>query len=167
VRSAIRWIVAGGVGAASALALFAAMAASIEGVDIVERLFRIFPLTQTVLPDTDECGADGTASHLAVPIEGVVGHLRDDGMAPLPDATVVGENAITGTMPVDVSSNGTFRFVAAFPNDEPSACRDAESVTEGAPQQLVVRAPGCAERIVPVTAAWVPHTVLLDCAGRD
>lgn len=167
VRGALRWLVAGAIGAAVTLSLFVAMAAAIDGVDIAERLFRIFPLKQVAASATDECAAGGAPPHLAVPIEGVVGRLRDDQLAPLSDVIAMGDNAITGATPVDVSSDGSFRFVAAFRDDAPSTCPESRPAMEDAPQQLTFRAAGCVERIIPVTAAWVPHTVLLDCTDRD
>lgn len=167
VRAAIRWLVAGSVGLAVTLSLFVAMAASLNGVDIVGRLFRIFPLTQTAITSPDECAEGGIASHLAVAIEGVVGHLRGDQLTPLSDADLIGDNAITGETPVDVADDGSFRFIAAFPNDDPAACRETKPLKAGATQRLIIRAPGCTERIIPVTAAWVPHAILLDCETRD
>jgi hypothetical protein len=167
LRTAFRWLVAGGFGAVVTASLFVAMSAAIDGVDIVGRMFRIFPLTQTAVPDPDDCADPEIASHLAVPIEGVIGHMRGDRLAPISDAVVVGVNAITGETPVDVSADGSFRFVAAFPDNTPTTCPGVKPLKEGTPQRLVVRAPGCVERIVPVTAAWVRHTVFLDCADRD
>jgi len=167
IRATIRWLVAGGVGVTITIALFVVMAAALSGVDIVGRMFRIFPLTRTAVVGSDECADGGIAAHLAVPIEGVVGYLRNDQVIPLFDADLIGDNAVTGETPVEVAKDGSFRFIAAFPNPDPAACRESEPLKDGAAQRLTVRARGCTERIVPVTAAWVPHAILLDCAVRD
>jgi len=164
-RAALRWLVAAAIGGGTSIALFVGMATAIDAVDIVERMFRIFPLTQTILTDADACASDEISSHRAVPIEGVVGFWRGETFIPLADAEVTGENAVTGAVPVEVGADGAFRFVAAFPNEAAAACGGAPA--EAAPQGLSVRAPGCANRRVPVTGAWVPHAIALECPERS
>lgn len=160
----IRWLVSGGVGIGVAFALFAMMAASVDAVDLVGRVFRIFPLIRTTLSGGDERGE--VPRFRAVAIEGTVARLRDGELVPLSDAVVIGENAVTGEVPVEVSSSGEFRFAAAFPNPALAPCTGCPPEPREVPQRLTVRAPGCAERIVPVNTAWVPHTILLDCGDR-
>jgi len=166
-RSTLRWLAAGGVGIVTSIAIFVAMAAAVDSVDVVDRMFRIFPLTQTTLSEGDECAAGNVASHRAVPIEGVIGYWRGDDWVPLADADVEGENAVTGSAHVDVARDGAFRFIAAFPDEAAAACGGVEPAPTEAPQRLTVRAKGCADRRVPVTDAWVPHAVALECPDRE
>jgi hypothetical protein len=167
LRSALRWLVAGSVGVAVSFSLFVMMVTAINGTDIVDRLFRYFPLIQVSVTVDDECAEGEPPPHLAVAIEGVIGYMRGDELKYLSDAVVRGENAVTGATEVDVSGDGTFRFIAAFPDNAPSACPAGAAVMKEKPQQLVIRASRCVDRRVPITAAWVPHTILLDCPDRD
>jgi len=141
-RAALRWLVAAAIGGGTSIALFvgmaytfgfavAAIATAIDAVDIVERMFRIFPLTQTILTDADACASDEISSHRAVPIEGVVGFWRGETFIPLADAEVTGENAVTGAVPVEVGADGAFRFVAAFTNEAAAACGPSSNASPG------------------------------------
>jgi hypothetical protein len=165
LRSATRWAVAGAVGAGITLGLFVAMSVVTEGTSLLERVFRLFPLIRAEISTTDECAAAGRSLPEVVPIAGTVGTDDGGGFRPLADAQITGRNAISDAIDVEVDGNGTFRFATSFPSDAPSPCAESGAATGGERQQLVVRAPGCAERRVPVTRAWVAHRVLLDCAN--
>lgn len=163
-RSAARWLLAAGVGAGITLALFIAMSVVVEGTAILERMFRLFPLQRAEISSTDECARPDRVLANAVTIEGTVGSFDGDGFRPLPDARVTGRNALSDAIDVEVDGDGRFRFVTSFRSEAPSPCGDESAPTGGERQQLVLRAPGCAERSVPVTRAWVDHRVVLDCA---
>jgi len=164
LRAALRWLMAACVGSVASLSIFVLMTRVVDASGLVDRLFRVFPLIRTELDPDEACG---DASLLrAVSVDGVVGTLRDGRVEPLADAVVVSEDARSGPRPVDVSAEGRFRVVAAFPDDRPSACPPGERAAAGAALHLVVNAPGCSERRVPVTQAWVPHSVLLECPDR-
>jgi hypothetical protein len=157
--------VAGGIGAGTTLGLFFAMSAVVDGTSILQRIFRIFPLIRAEISSTDECARAGTVLSNALAIEGTVGTSSGDGFRPLANAEIIGRNAISDAIAVDVSGDGRFRFVTSFESDAPSPCGERVAATGGDRQQLLFRAPGCAPRRVPVTRAWVPHRVLLDCTG--
>jgi hypothetical protein len=165
IRGAIRWLVTGAIGVLTTLSIFAAMAFSLDATDLVGRLFRLFPLTQTELATTDECRTD--ASHLPAPvlIEGVVGHLSGGAFRPLGDAAALGDDSVTRAVAVEISAGGAFRFATTFPSDAPSPCGPGRP-TGGESQVLTFQAPGCIERRVPVTRAWVPHSIVLACPER-
>ena len=101
----------------------------------------------------------------ALTIEGTVGRNDGSGFQPLPDAVVVGQNAISDSIAVEVSGDGRFQFVTSFRNEAPSPCGEQVAPDGGEAQLLIFDAPGCAERRVPVTRAWVTHRVVLDCEG--
>ena len=163
LRGVARWLVAGAVGAAITLGVFVAMAALTEGRSLLDRMFRIFPLTSAGLSTTDECARADTIAGSAVIIEGTVGTNRGGRFQPLPDAEAIGSNAISDAIAVELAGDGRFRFVTSFPGEAPAPCVDETAPTGGERQQLVFRAPGCRERRVPVTRAWVAHPVVLDC----
>lgn len=162
LRGALRWLVALAVGGATTLGLFALMAGVVDATWIVQRMFRIFPLTQTPFASDEDCSE--RALWRAVAIEGVVGTLRGGALRPLPGMRAEGHDPVSGTVAVDVAADGSFRFAAAFADEAPSACAGAATRTSGPPPRLVFRAPHCKERVVPVTAAWVPHAIVLDCS---
>jgi hypothetical protein len=164
LRGLLRWLVAGGVGALASLALFVGMGWLLDTSHLMDRLFRVFPLKQTVLDADEACG--DTPLLRAVTIEGVVGTLRAGRLQPLVDAEVRSDGPGSGTRPVEVSGDGGFRLVAAFPDDRPSPCDTGARSATAPVQHLIVRAPGCSERRVPITRAWVPHAVLLECPDR-
>lgn len=166
IRGAIRWIFAVCIGVFTTLSIFGAMALSIDATAIVERMFRYFPLIPAEISTTDECQTDDADGPAPVLIEGVVGHLDDGAFRPLPDSEVTGDDSVSRTVVLELSHEGEFRFATSFPSDAPSPCGRDESSTGGESQLLIFRAPGCSERRVPVTRAWVPHRVVLECPSR-
>lgn len=158
MMAALRWLVAGGLATAVTVLIFATMTRLVDGSWILDKIIRVFPLHQTQLTPEDECDAVPPLGG-AVTIHGVVGSYRDGVFHPLPQARIVGRTALGAESEVEVDPNGVFRFATAFPNEAPSLCPPPETVD----QQLRIQAPGCRERTVPVTRAWVPHRVLLDC----
>jgi len=159
------WLAAGGVGAAITACLFVLMAVLVDASDLVARMFRIFPLSQTEVSPNDSCAIPSLRR--AITIEGVVGRLRAGTLQPLPDAAILSDDPLSGRRTVEVSAEGSFRFVAGFPDDAPAPCGDTERPAIDTVQHLVIRAAGCTERTLPVTRAWVPHTILLDCPARE
>ena len=166
LRGAVRWLVAGAVGVAITSCVFVAMSLVTEGTSILEQMFRIFPLTRGEVSTTDECARADSVLGDAITIEGTVGTKSGDGFRPLAGAEVIGSNAISDAIAVEVSGEGRFRFVTSFRSEAPSPCGERVAPSGGERQRLVFRAPGCAERRVPVTRAWVPHRVVLDCAAE-
>ena len=167
LRGAIRWLVMGCIGALTTLSIFAAMALSIDATEILQRMFRLFPLIQTELSTTEECQGEG--SHLPAPvlIEGIVGHLNDGAFRPLPDTEVTGDDSVSRSVVLEISNEGGFRFATTFPSEAPSPCSLDERSTGGETQLLIFQALGCRERRVPVTRAWVPHRIVLECPSRQ
>ena len=163
--SLLRWLVAGSLATVVTFALFIAMVRLVDGSSLLESLIWVFPLTQTELPASDDC-ADGPPLAAAVEIEGLVGHYEDGELGsefhPLRDAEIVARDRFGRESAVEVSLSGAFRFVTAFPSDEPSRCE----LPNTSSQRLLIRARGCRERNVPITASWIPHRVLLDCSER-
>jgi hypothetical protein len=84
----------------------------------------------------------------------------------VPDVSETSGVSEESTRTVEVSAEGVFRFVTAFASNAPSACGPAPDSAPRANRELVIRAEGCTERRIPVTSAWIPHRVLLDCAAR-
>jgi len=162
-RSALRYLIAGAIGGATALGIFATMAWTFDVSSIVMRMFRIFPLIQTSLEGEGAC--DESDLWQAVIIEGAVGTLRNGELQALPGASAEGRDGSDRVVPIDIAADGSFRYVAAFPNEAPTTCDRGERSPIGPPPTLVVRAPGCAERVVPITRAWVPHAISLDCSS--
>ena len=169
IRGALRWLLAVCIGVLTTASIFAVMALSLDATAIVERMFRYFPLTQTELSTTDECRTDDSDLPAPVLIEGVVGRLDAGAFRPLPDTEVVGDDAVSRAVAVELSDAGEFRFATTFPSDAPSPCGGDEPATGAETQLLVFRAPGCTERRVPVTRAWVSHRIVLECpqSGRS
>jgi hypothetical protein len=153
----MRWVVAGSLSAVVTGLLFLVMTRMSDGSWILEKLIWVFPLTQTELgPDDCPTAPPVTA---AVDIEGVVGHYREGVFHPLPNAEITGRNSHDSGVTVEVSEDGIFHFVTGFASGEPTSC----PFPPAAAQHLEFRAPGCSERSVPITPAWVPHRVLLKC----
>lgn len=159
----LRWLVAIPIAAVVAGALFVAMAALVDGSWLVERLIRVFPLREKTLTPEERCELATLRSAPAVTIEGTVGTRIDGHFVPLADAEVRGEGGIAAGGDVEVGADGRFRLATALPVDAPPECPQAATPTP----QLVVGAPGCILRRVPVTPAWVPHRIVLSCPRRD
>ncbi len=154
-----RWLVAATAATVITALLFGAMTRLADGRWLVDRLVRIFPLEQTVLPEEDDCSGQPLLD-AAITIEGIVGtRSRDEGFQPLTRAEIVGHDALGASRSVQVEPGGIFRFVTAFASGAPSSC----PAPSPKPQRLEIRATGCRARSVPVTPAWVPHRVLLEC----
>ncbi len=154
----IRWLLYASLAMACTLLIFIGMTRMVDGSWIIDKLIWVFPLTLTQIEPADDCDG-GPALGSAVRIEGIVGHYRGRGFEPLPNAEVLGYDARGDAIPIEVSERGAFTFATAFQRDEPSGC----PTTPAAKQRLRIRARGCAERSVPVTRAWRPHRVLLEC----
>ena len=158
----VRWALAVSMGTAITIALFLMMTRLVDGSWILERLVRVVPLTTTA--SVDPCEVWETQQTL-VPIDGIVGYQSPDGFVPLVDAEIVGEHRAAHGQRVDVSPEGGFRFVTGFSNERPPAC--SEPTAGGAViKRLIIRAPGCVSREVPVVRSWIPHRVLLECDSR-
>jgi hypothetical protein len=156
----LRWLGAGTVGVVVTFALFVAMTRLVDGPSILEGVMRIFPLILAPPTPEDECAARLAS---AVTIEGVVGEYRDGIFHPRSDAETSSDDALGGARKVDVAPDGSFRFVTAFPRDVPTDCPAVEAPIQATTQRLLIRAPGCQDRSVPVTRAWLAHRVVLDC----
>jgi len=158
----VRWGSAAVVGVTVTLVLFLIMTRLVTGSWILEAMIRVFPLVQT--PIVDPCDP-GEARRTPISIDGVVGYYAGTEFVPLPDAAIVGEHRAAEGQPVPVSPEGIFRFATDFPEERPAECGEPER--EDTPsKRLIVRAPGCVGRIVPIVRAWVPHRVLLECDAR-
>jgi hypothetical protein len=143
--------------------LLSMMIGLVDGSGIVKRLIWLYPLTQALPCPGGECSAALPDLPAAITIEGTVGHLAAGRIVPLGSAQVVAERPNGKVREVEVDTGGRFRFVTAWPSD-PQATPSAESRRGGtASTQLILRAPGCTERRVPVTRAWTPRPILLSC----
>jgi hypothetical protein len=169
LQELLRWGIAGSVATAMTLAIFIAMTRMIDGSAILATIVRIFPLTFASLEGDGECDEDDLLAG-AVTIEGAVGYHGADGFAPLADAEILRENTSARERTVEVRADGSFRFVTAFASDAPTSCppprKEEDAVDPKTVQQLRLRAPGCVERRVPLTRAWQPHRLLLECRER-
>lgn len=158
----VRWTIAAGVGATVTAALFLSMTRLIDGSWILDGLLRIFPLQQT--EGVDPCEVWEPEQTLET-IEGTVGYLAEGGFVALPGATVIGQHGRAAPQRVDVSATGGFRFVASFPEPRPETCgRSPQPLHSSA--RLLIEAPGCTARSVPITRGWLAHRVLLQCEER-
>jgi hypothetical protein len=162
LQEALRWAVAIPLALLVALALFAIVAKGLDGSWIAKALMRVFPLRQTALTPKERCEIEPRP---AITVEGSVGYRAGDAFVPLPDAEIRGEHVVGASRGLDVDASGRFRLVSALPGGSPE-CVPGVGGTAAATPHLVFRAPGCVERRVPLTAAWVPHRVLLDCPAR-
>jgi hypothetical protein len=135
--------------------------------ETVERLFHLFPLRQVPLTPEDRCELGPRRLQDAVSIEGSVGTLVGERFVALQDAEVLGERLAAANEWMAVEPDGGFRFVTALPKAEDVACQTAPDGTPLPTPQLVIRAPGCAERRVPVVNPWIPRRILLSCNTRS
>lgn len=159
----VRWGLAASIGASVTVLLFVGMTRVIDGSWILDKVLRVFPLELTEAVDPCE---EWQAESTLVTIEGTVGYLGPAGFVALPDARMMGEHVHAPPQRVEVSAGGTFRFVTPFEGQRPERCGETPSRT-GASPRLLIQAPGCAARSVPVTRNWLPHRVLLDCEARS
>ncbi len=159
----VRWTIAAIVGSTVTAGLFAAMTRMIDGSWILDQMLRVFPLEQTGFVDPCEVWAP---EQTLVPIEGTVGYLGRAGFVALPEAQIIGEHGRAPRQRVEVSGAGEFRFVTPFEDRRPEKCAEPGSAEPPSPR-LLIQAPGCSARIVPVTRNWLRHRVLLDCGARS
>lgn len=169
LHALLRWVLAAALAAVVAGGLFLAMALLVNGSGLIEKLIRVFPLTAKQLTPEERCELASLPTSPAVTIEGTVGYLADGRFVPLDDAEVGGDPGVIAGRGVTVDADGHFRFATALPSgarteagDLPAACAGQSRETP----HLVIRAPGCRERRVPLTEAWVPHRILLSCPER-
>ena len=159
----VRWSLAATVGVGVTIVLFVGMTRLIDGSWILDKVLWVFPLEQTEAVDPCEVWQ---AEQTLVTIEGTVGTLGPTGFVALPDARMMGEHVQSPPQHVEVSAAGTFRFVTPFEGQRPESCGDTASRTGPSPR-ILIQAPGCTARSVPVTRNWLPHRVLLDCEPRS
>ena len=159
----VRWALAATLGTIVTAGLFVTMIQLIDGSWILERMMRIFPLEQTEFVDPCEVWK---AEQILVSIEGTVGYLGRTGFVALPDAKMVGEHRYAPPQRVEVSGAGGFRFLTPFEEQRPQSCSEPGRPPAPSPR-LLIQAPGCSARSVPVTRNWLPHRVLLDCEARS
>ncbi len=160
----VRWTIAATVGAMVTAGLFVGMTRMIDGSWILDKMLRVFPLEQT--EPVDPCEVWGQEQTL-VTIEGTVGYLGQTGFVALPDAEMIGEHGHAPRQRVEVSDTGGFRFVTPFEEQRPEKCAELGEPQQPPSARLLIRAPGCKPRSVPVTRSWLPHRVLLDCEARS
>ena len=159
----VRWTLAAIIGVTVTAALFVTMTRLIDGSWIIDKMLRVFPLEQTALVDPCEVWE---AEQTLVTIEGTVGYHGRKGFVALPDAEMVGKHGAAPPQRVEVGRSGGFRFVTPFDEQRPERCEEAGS-SEASSPRLLIQAPGCSARSVPVTRNWLPHRVLLDCKARS
>jgi len=166
LRQILRWLVSVCVGVAVTGFIFSVLMGIRIGPEAVESLLRFFPLQQVPITQEDRCAMGPRRLREAVSIEGSVGTLVGDDFVALDDAEVLGERLAAADEWMAVEPDGVFRLVTALPKEEDADCALAP---DGAPlpaPQLVIRAPGCAERRVPVVRPWIPRRILLSCPAR-
>ncbi len=155
LRELGRWIVAALGAAAITVFLFGGMVGLVDGRWILEKVIRVFPLEEQSVREDDLLARPDPRKGITLRFEGTVGHLVRDRFVPLEDAEILGTRPDEEPRRIAVEPGGHFRFEASFPEDRISA----PSAT-----QLLVRSPGCRDRRVPVTRAWMqPRRIALDC----
>ena len=159
----VRWTIAAIIGSTVTAGLFVSMTRMIDGSWILDQMLRVFPLEQTEFVDPCEVWE---REQTLVTIEGTVGYLGRAGFVALPEAQMIGEHGDAPRQRVEVSDAGGFRFVTPFEEQRPEKCVEAGSPEPPSPR-LLIQAPGCSTRSVPVTRNWLPHRVLLDCEERN
>lgn len=165
VGGALRWLAALCAGVVVTLGIFNVVL-GVRLEPMMERLLRFFPLHKVSLTREDRCALGPERVHEAVSIEGSVGFLVDQRFVALADAEVTGERLLAATDWVAVQPDGGFRLATALPRAGDAEC-DVGPDGEVLPTpQLVIRAPGCAERRVPVVRPWIPRRILLFCDAR-
>lgn len=162
LHEVLRWAVAVPVAAVISVGLLLLMSRLIDGSWILEALTRVFPLEEKVLTPEERCELETLRTAPAVTIEGTVGTLAGDRFVPLEAAEIHGEGGIVAERGVAVDAGGRFRFVTALPGPVPPECGPEQRANP----QLVVDAPGCEPRRVPVTNAWVSRRIVLSCGER-
>jgi hypothetical protein len=135
--------------------LIGTMAGLVDGRSILEKLVRLFPLEEQAVGDDDLPAMRPGRHEVSIAFEGRVGTRKQDRFVPLERVEILGIRASGDDRSIEVGAGGRFRFESAFPDERASA---------PATRQLVIRSPGCSERRVPVTRAWLrPRQIVLDC----
>jgi hypothetical protein len=163
---ALRWLTAVSLGVLVTIGIFAIVLGVRIDPDLVESLLRFFPLHQVSISVQDRCAMGPERLQEAVDIAGSVGMMIDDEFVAIEDAEVLGERLLAAEKWMAVEPGGHFRLVTALPKKEDDECALASDGTPLPTPQLVFRAPGCAERRVPVVRPWIPRRIVLDCTGR-
>lgn len=166
LRGALRWVVAVPIAVFVVGSLFFVMASLVDGTWLVEALMRVFPLKERELTPEERCEMERLQGAPAITIEGNVGYLDKRSFVPLPDAEIRGEQGLAAIRDVEVDAEGRFRLVTALPFVPSPECADQTPGRTAAAPRLFFQAPGCRERRVPVTAAWVPRRIVLVCPDR-
>lgn len=131
------------------------MADLVDGRWILEKLVRLFPLQEQAVGVDDLPALRPAQREVSIIFEGRVGARTEDRFVPLERVEILGIRASGDGRAIEVGVGGHFRFESTFPDDRASA---------PATRQLVIRSPGCSERRVPVTRAWLrPRLIVLDC----
>lgn len=163
----VRWLAALCIGLTVTGILFFVVMGIQIGPDTVRSLLRFFPLHAVALSQEDRCALGPRRMEEALQIEGSVGMLVGERFVGIDDAEVFGERLTAAEQWMAVEPGGVFRVVTALPKEGDEECElDAEGSPLPAPQ-LVFRAPGCAERRVPVVRPWIPRRILLSCPSRS
>ena len=163
---ALRWLIAASLGVLVTIGIFTVVLGIRIGPDLVESLLRFFPLRQVLISVPDRCAMGPERVQEAVDITGSVGMLVDDEFVAIEDAEVLGERLLAADKWMPVEPGGYFRLVTALPKAEDEECALGPDGTPLPTPQLVFRAPGCAERRVPVMRPWIPRRIMLDCTAR-
>jgi hypothetical protein len=149
------WAIAVPAAGIVTFALIGTMAGLVDGQWILEKLIRLFPLEEQAVGVDDLPALRPAQREVSIPFEGRVGTRSENRFVPLERVEILGIRESGDGQPIEVGAGGHFRFESAFPD---------EHATAPATRQLVIRSPGCSERRVPVTRAWLrPRQIVLDC----
>ncbi len=164
--AAIRWLVSATVAGSVTAFLFLSMTRLVSGEWLYEGLLRIFPLGNG--SPSSEC-LEMVGEPAAVTIEGEIGYLESGSFVPIRDGVIVGGEGEDAMLLGRTSSNGGFEVELRFAAETPTSCEDRQPAPRATrrSRMLTLRAPGCTERRVPITPAWVPHRVILECQERE
>ncbi|MBW2274425.1 MAG: hypothetical protein JRG96_14230 [Deltaproteobacteria bacterium] len=160
---ALRWLVAVCVASAVTVGLLFMMTGLVDPSSIVMHLVRLYPLTQAAPCPEEGCATPSPVLPVAVTIEGSVGYRAEGRIMPLGAAEIVAERPNGKNRKVEVDADGKFQFVTGWPIASPSPPGSESRRRGSSTPQLLIRAPGCTERRVPVTRAWIPRLILLSC----
>lgn len=151
----LRWAVAVVLAALVTTALIGAVMHAVDGRWILEKLIRVLPLSSEPVREGDLPALRANPDAVTLGFEGTVGTLAEDRFVALESAEIVGAQANGEERRIEVEAGGKFRFEATFP--------DPNAVTPET-KRLLIRSPGCEQRRVPVTRAWLrPRRILLEC----
>ncbi len=159
----VRWVVSAAVAGTVTTAIFLAMTRLVSGEWLLAGLLRIFPLG-TSAPAVDCLELVGRSA--PVKIEGELVALEEGRFVPIADGTIFAGRGPEAAPLGRTDAKGAFEIVLAFPLEAPASCRERVEAAPVRSRTITLRAPGCVERRVPVTPAWVPHQVVLDCGER-